>query len=130
MSEETVLFDGDCGVCSFAVDRIAPLLPASVVFRPHQSFGDAELVALGTSRAACTQRVQFVQASGAVSSGGRACADLLARSATPLRHLAFIARLPVVRSIVNAAYDRFAANRATVSHLLGLDACRLPPPQR
>ena len=124
-----MLFDGDCGVCSFAVGRIAPLLPASVVFRAHQSFADTELAALGTTRVACMQRVQFVQASGTVSSGGAACADLLARSPTPLRRLAFVARLPVVRSIVNRAYDVFAANRAAVSHLFGLDACRIPPRQ-
>jgi predicted DCC family thiol-disulfide oxidoreductase YuxK len=127
MSEETVLFDGDCGVCRFAVGRVERFLPASVAFRAHQAYTDAELAALGTTRVACTRRVQFVQASGAVSSGGAACVDLLERSTTPLRRLAFLARLPVVRSIVNRAYDAFAAKRGAVSHVFGLDACRLPP---
>jgi predicted DCC family thiol-disulfide oxidoreductase YuxK len=126
MREETVLFDGDCGVCSYAVLRIAPLLPASVVFRAHQSFDETGLAALGTTRLACTQRVQFVNASGIISSGGAACTDLLERSTTPLRRLAFIARLPILRSLVNVLYDCFAANRATISRTFGLTACRLP----
>jgi predicted DCC family thiol-disulfide oxidoreductase YuxK len=124
---ETVVFDGDCGVCRLAVERVRSIVPASMVFRAYQSLGPDDLRGLGLTADACARRVQFVNAAGHVSSGGTACADVLARSPTPFAYVAVVARLPLVRTIVNAAYDVVAAHRATISRALGLDACRLPP---
>jgi predicted DCC family thiol-disulfide oxidoreductase YuxK len=72
--------------------------------------------------------VQFIASSGRVSSGGAACVDLLERSTTPLRRLAFVARLPVMRTLVDALYRAVAANRTAISKALGLVACRVPDP--
>jgi predicted DCC family thiol-disulfide oxidoreductase YuxK len=126
MAQETVVFDGECGVCCVAVERVSAIVPASMVFRAYQSLGPDDLRGLGLTVAACARRVQFVNTAGRVSSGGTACADILARSTPPFAYVAVVARLPIVRSIVNAAYDVFAAHRATISRALGLDACRLP----
>ena len=118
MAQETVVFDGDCGVCRVAVERVRAILPASVAFRAYQSLGPDGLHGLGLTIDACARRVQFVNAAGHVSSGGTACADVLARSTTPFAYVALVARLPIVRTIVNAAYDVFAAHRATISRVL------------
>ena len=112
----TVLYDADCGFCTWAARRIAERLapPGAVVLEPIRSpAGDALLGDL--PEALRDGSWHLVAADGRRWSAGTALGPLLR----------LLPRLRWAAPLVEAAYRLVARNRATLSRLLGAERCRV-----
>jgi predicted DCC family thiol-disulfide oxidoreductase YuxK len=102
-----LIFDGDCGFCTASVQwaqvRIRRLPTA-------QPFQFADLDALGLTRQACEQAVQFVDTDGSIHVGDQAIARALVVSGQGWKMLGRLMSLPGVRTVGAATY-RFIAQR-------------------
>jgi len=113
-----VIFDGTCGFCTWSVMLLDRQLGVRVASIPAQWLTDAELVGLGTSRAACAEAVVFVDASGVPSSGADAVNALL--RAHPLfgAPVALALRVPALLRFERSWYRWIARHRVAISRLL------------
>lgn len=101
-----VVFDGDCGFCTRAVEWAQRRSPIAAV--PWQR---ADLNALGITSEQAQAAVWYADA-GRRASGADACAAILQRS--PLvgwRFTGYVLALPGVRSLARLGYRIVAANR-------------------
>jgi len=124
----TVFYDADCGFCS----HCAAVLRA--VDRGHR----LDLVPLGRAATrfpeappteALLDKMHACDAAGRWFIGGQAW--IRVADAVPLlRPLAVVARLPLIRSLVEPVYSVVARNRHNLSRLLGDDACTIQPAPR
>ncbi|MCB0920157.1 MAG: DUF393 domain-containing protein [Actinobacteria bacterium] len=117
----TVVFDGDCGFCTWSIDQMKRWVkpPAAVV-----PFQFADLQRLGLTLAECEAAVQWVPVRGPARSGGRAVAAILKTSGFPWSGLGTLADLPGVRVLVDLLYRQVAAHRYQLPG--ATPACRLP----
>ena len=116
-----VLFDGDCGFCTWSVRWAHRWVRPRVEFQPWQR---ADLDALGVTAAACTEALQFVHADGRVQSGGRAVCALLSRGRAPWPLVARCGSAPGMRMLVDSAYRMVAKHRHRLPG--ATPACALP----
>lgn len=107
MSREVLVFDGDCGFCTWSAARIERWAAGALDVVPWQR---ADLTALGLTEARCSISVQFVDADG-VASGGAAVARALLRCREPWRTAGRVLALPWLRPVVERGYVVVAANR-------------------
>ena len=121
MGETTLVFDGDCGFCTWSVDRTKKWIRPRARILPWQR---ADLVALGLTEEQCQLAVQFVSADGDVRSGGRAVAATLRDSPQPWPLLGRLAEVPGLAQLVDALYRLIAANRYRLPG--STPACALP----
>ena len=122
-SETTLVFDGDCGFCTWSVDMAKKWIRPRARIVPWQR---ADLAALGLTEEQCQLAVQWVSASGDVRAGGRAVAALLRSSPAPWPVLGALADVPGIAQLVDALYRLIAANRYRLPG--STPACRLPAP--
>jgi len=123
--ELTVLFDGDCGFCSWCanvLDRLDHRRTLRLV--PLQgAVGDFEEM---PSRHDLLEALHVRDRAGRWERGGTAC--LRIAGAVPLLSpLAVAGRLPLVQRWVEALYRLVAHNRHRLGRLLGLDGCTYQP---
>lgn len=121
----TLVYDGDCGLCTTCVrwiDRLR-LQADTVVAWQH-----ADLDALGLTQQQVTDAVQYVHADGSVESGHLAVAALLAGSQPWWHPVGAALRLPLVSPLAARAYAWVSANRSRLPG--GTPACSLPASQR
>lgn len=104
-----LIFDGDCGFCTWAVQVTQQRIRPRAVIRPWQHINLNEI---GVTREQCAEAVQWVDTSGAVFSGGRAVSQALLVSPMPWSALGRFFTLPGVRSLVDLVYRGVAANRS------------------
>jgi predicted DCC family thiol-disulfide oxidoreductase YuxK len=107
MSREVLVFDGDCGFCTWSAARIQRWAAGALDVVPWQL---ADLAALGLTQAQCSASVQFVDADG-VASGGAAVARALLRCREPWRTVGRALAMPLMRPFVERGYVVVAANR-------------------
>ncbi len=121
----TVLYDGDCGVCTQTARllsrldsrrrlRLVSLQEATLPGMPSRD----EL--MDTLHAADTAGNWFVGADAAVE---------IARRVSMLWPISVVARLPLAMSILDFLYGAVANNRQGLSRLLRLDVCQVRSPQ-
>ena len=120
----TVLYDADCGFCN----RIALVLRRLDRRRrlrlvPLQAAASRVAGAPGQEELLASMHV--VDAGGRWAAGGEALLWIADRVPV-LRPLALVGRLPLLRLLVQPAYDLVGANRHRLSRLLGDVACRYP----
>jgi predicted DCC family thiol-disulfide oxidoreductase YuxK len=114
-----LVYDGDCGFCTTSA-RLAGRIVTSARVVPWQR---ADLTALGVRPEDAAAAVQWVDATGQVSSGAVAVARMLQNGRLLWRLLGTVLLLPGVRSIAARLYRLVAANR---QHLPGgTPACRM-----
>ena len=122
-----VFFDVDCGVC-FQIARVCKRLDLA---RRLRWVGNDDRAAIPSDiDPELLDRTILVldPVTGRRWTRSDAFAELFA--ALPLgRWVAWILRLPIVRIVAGAAYDRFAANRTRISVWFGLAACGVPAPK-
>jgi predicted DCC family thiol-disulfide oxidoreductase YuxK len=107
MSREVLVFDGDCGFCTWSAARMERWAAGALDVVPWQL---ADLVALGLTEEQCSTSVQFVGADG-VASGGAAVGRALLRCHEPWRTAGRLLALPWLRPLVERGYVIVAANR-------------------
>ena len=119
-----VFFDADCGFCAHSASVLRRLdsnhrLALVPLQRAAEVAPDAP--ELGVLLASMHVR----DSTGRWSVGGAAWLRI-ADEIPLLRPLAFLARLPGLRRLVEPAYAVVARNRHRISRLLGDDACSIP----
>ena len=117
----TVFYDADCGVCTH-VSRALQRLDGHhrLTFVALQS---ADIPG-APSREELINSLHARDGAGRWFSGGKATVEI-ARRVPALRIVAVTARLPGAMAILNLGYDLVAANRQSLSRVLGLKACQL-----
>lgn len=122
-----VLYDGDCAICT----HIARIL------RRLDSARRLDLTALqvaagrpDTPSLEVLLRSIHVRGAGEPWSIGGAAMVRISREIGVLRPFGVLASLPLLRHLVEPAYQLVAANRHRISRLFGLDVCAVEPPTR
>lgn len=103
-----LLFDGDCGFCTWSVGWAQRWVRPKARFQPWQR---ADIDAFGITADACTEAVQFVHPDGHVDSGGRAVCALLRSGRAPWPLMSRCGSAPGVRTLVDVAYRLVARHR-------------------
>lgn len=110
----TLVFDGDCGICTASADWVRRRVP-SVTVRSHYEHGVDRL-----------EKVWLVEGPGR-REGADAVAAVLRRAEPRVwRIVGVLLALPVVHWVARGAYWVVARNRTRLSRLLGLKACAVP----
>lgn len=107
MTRGILVFDGDCGFCTWSAARIDRWAGGQLDVVPWQR---TDLAALGLTEAQCSIAVQYVDADG-VASGGAAVARALRRCRQPWRTVGAVLALPWLGPVVERGYVVVAANR-------------------
>lgn len=116
-SKDTVVYDGDCGICEASAAWISRHVP-DVKVSSHREYGVTHL-----------QSVWFVTSSERYE-GAPAVAHILRRSDMSItRVCGRIIDAPVIRIVASVVYSIIARHRARISRLVGLKACGLPQNQ-
>lgn len=117
----TVLYDGDCGVCSHTAR----------VLRQVDSQSRLRLVPLQTAtlpemppRKALMATLHVRDATGRWFENGAAWVEI-SRRVPLLLPLRVFARLPLAMGVLDAVFEAVADNRHTISRLLGLKVCQV-----
>lgn len=66
---DTMLWDGDCGFCRRCKELAEKLDHANFVYKPYQSFSEAELETVGLSHHRCERELKIVTKTGRVFGG-------------------------------------------------------------
>lgn len=107
MTRAVLVFDGDCGFCTWSAARIERWACGGLDVVPWQR---ADLPGLGLTEDQCATAVQFVDGDG-VASGGAAIARALQRCRQPWRSVGCVLAQPWLGPIVERGYVVVAANR-------------------
>jgi predicted DCC family thiol-disulfide oxidoreductase YuxK len=122
LERDAVLFDGDCGFCQAAIERLRHLR-RDVRYIPFQSVSPAVLEAVHVESALLAAQMLLLSRDGRRYAGADAFNELLQR-VFPWSILIWLARVsPLVLCWERAAYARIAANRHRISAALGLNRC-------
>lgn len=129
MPAATLIYDGDCGVCT----RLSRTVTTTVRRRPEDfavsAYQDVDdLAAVGLTAQACDEALQWVAADGRVSSAQDAVARVLLAGRPALRPLGAVILLPGVNALAGIVYRWVALNRHRLPG--GTPACSLPAAQR
>jgi predicted DCC family thiol-disulfide oxidoreductase YuxK len=119
-----LVFDGDCGFCTWSASQIARWSAGALDVVPWQR---ADLSGLGLTEAQCAVAVQFVDGDGVVS-GGAAVARALQSCREPWRTAGRLLGLSVLAPVVERGYAVVAANRHRLPG--GTPACALHDDER
>jgi len=119
MVRAVLVFDGDCGFCTWSASRLASWSRGDLVTVPWQR---ADLAALGLTEDQCAAAVQYVDLRGS-RSAGRAVAAALLQCRQPWRTAGVVMSAPVLAPLVERAYRTVAANRHRLPG--STPACRL-----
>lgn len=121
----TLIYDGDCGICTrlagFAGRRLRPRAEV----RASQ---ELDLAAYGVTEAQCAEALQLVTAQGRVYAAQDAVARLLLISRPAWRPAGLVLLLPGVNALAGVAYRWIARNRYRLPG--ASDACAVPPAER
>lgn len=128
MPSSVLIYDGDCGVCT----KLSRFTTTSVRARPGDfevsAYQDADLDTLGVTSEQCDEALQWVSASGRVSSAQDAVARVLLAGRLPFRPLGAVILVPGVNALAGVVYRWVARNRHRLPG--GTPACSLPAAQR
>jgi predicted DCC family thiol-disulfide oxidoreductase YuxK len=132
MARPTLVYDGDCGICTKAARLIAPRTEPGRRLRVRTdaevvAFQFADLEALGTTAERAEHELLWV-ADGRVYGGAQAVAKLLIDAGRGWAVPGLLLRLPPFRWIAHGVYRLIADNRHRLPG--GTPACALPASQR
>jgi predicted DCC family thiol-disulfide oxidoreductase YuxK len=104
----TLVYDGDCGFCTWAAMAGRRALPAAVTVLPWQK---ADLPALGLDEAAVNSAVQWVAPGVPPQAGHRAIATWLIMSGLPWSVAGGVMLVPPVSWLAAGIYHLVSRNR-------------------
>lgn len=120
-SAQVLVYDGDCGVCTRLAGVVRRRLRPRGTVVPSQ---EADLPALGLTRAQCDAALQWVDAGGRAHAGQDAVARLLLASRPRWRPLGAVLLVPGVHAVAGVVYRAVARNRSRLPG--GTAACAVP----
>ena len=115
----TVLFDGDCGFCTWSATWLDRWSGGALAVVPWQR---ADLASFGLTEEECRLALQFVRGSERAS-GGRAVGLALLRCRQPWRACGSVLLVPVLEPVVERTYRLVASQRYRLPG--ATPACRL-----
>lgn len=118
-SPDVLVFDGECGFCTWSADRLRRWAGGGLAVVPWQR---TDLSSLGLTQAQCAAAVQFVGSDGRAA-GGAAIARALLRCPQPWRSAGLVLSRPWLTPAVERGYSLFAAHRHRLPG--GTPACSL-----
>jgi len=120
----TFVFDGDCAFCTMCAKFIERWVPTRALVVPWQF---TDLGALGVSRDAAIDAVQWAAPGAPVLAGPEAIAALLRSSNVFWKPLGWLLALKPARALAWPIYRWISRNRHRLPG--GTAACALPPPK-
>jgi predicted DCC family thiol-disulfide oxidoreductase YuxK len=120
-----LVYDGDCGFCTWVAAFGARMLPASVDVVPYQR---ADLPSLGLSLPEVETAVQWVSPGRAAQSGHRAIAAWFLASGFPWSVLGRLLLLPGVSWVAGRIYHVISVNRHRIPGPWRRGGARCPSP--
>lgn len=112
-----LLFDGDCTFCRKCAALLRPLGAQEIKWLPYQSFDNRELEAMGTSREACEQALQFIPALHRAPISGADAINFVLLSNPAFGPLTWLLRNHAFLRIERLLYNAVARHRATLSRI-------------
>ncbi|PID54569.1 MAG: thiol-disulfide oxidoreductase [Micrococcales bacterium] len=106
----TLVFDGDCGLCSRLASLARRLRACEQAYRVV-AYQQTDLTALGLTTQECAQALQWVEANGRIETGAAAVARLLLAGRWWARPGGALLLLPGVRALSAVAYRWVATHR-------------------
>jgi predicted DCC family thiol-disulfide oxidoreductase YuxK len=123
MSRDSVIFDGDCGVCMALKDWVVGRDTAgNLEFIAFQT-GNLEGVSPGLTPELASQALYFVGRDGRRFRGARAVFETMRRLPGLWGALGTVFSFPLLSFMAEPFYYLFARNRGRFSLWLGLDRC-------
>lgn len=124
--QDYLLFDGDCGICSYSAERCEEMdKHEQFVIQPYQDFSEAELGQYGITYAKCERKLQVITRRGRVYAGAFGVNYFLWRQFPWTLLVLLIYLLPVLLLGEVILYALVARYRRQLSQKFGLQACRL-----
>jgi predicted DCC family thiol-disulfide oxidoreductase YuxK len=118
----TVIYDGDCGICTRLAGFVRRRLRPDAEVRASQ---ELELDRYGVTRAECAEALQYVTDGGRVYAAQDAVARLLLASRPWWRPAGLVLLVPGVNALAGVVYRWVARNRYRLPG--AADACAVPP---
>lgn len=124
--QDYLLFDGDCGICSYSSEVAAQMDQTQrFVIKPYQSVSEEDLQRFGINYSDCDSKVQVITRRGRVYAGAFAVNYFLWQRPV-WRLLVFtIYVIPILLVCEVIGYAIVARNRQRLSRWFGLKACLL-----
>jgi predicted DCC family thiol-disulfide oxidoreductase YuxK len=119
----TLIYDGDCGICTVLAGFAGRRL------RPHaeiRTFQELDLAGYGLTAAECAEALRYVAADGRRYASQDAIARLLLVSRPVWRPAGLVLLLPGVNALAGVAYRWLARNRFRLPGASG--TCAVPSP--
>lgn len=121
-----MLFDGDCGICSWSAERIKEMDRRNFfIIEPYQGYPETELAKFGITYEHCDQKMHVVTPQGKVYRGAFAVNYILWQYLPWSLLVVLIYALPPVLLAELIIYRWVAHNRSRLSQWFGLKACLL-----
>lgn len=118
----TVIYDGDCGICTRLAGFVRRRLRPDAEVRASQ---ELDLAAYGVTEAECAEALQYVTSAGRTYAAQDAVARLLLASRPVWRPAGAALLLPGVNALAGVVYRWVARNRYRLPG--ASDACAVPP---
>ena len=123
MLRDTVIFDGDCGVCTALKDWAKGRdSDGNLEFIAYQT-GNLEGISPGLTPELASQALYFVGRDSRRFRGARAVFETMQRLPGKWTALGKVLSFPPLSFVAEPFYRLFAHNRGAISRRLGLDRC-------
>jgi predicted DCC family thiol-disulfide oxidoreductase YuxK len=123
--QHTMLFDGDCGICTYFAD-IVKRIDRQNLFQvfPYQIFPEETLRPWGISYADCRRKLQVISQRGKVYRGAFAVNYFYYQYLPWSLLVVLVYALPILLLLELFGYAVIAKNRTLLSRWFGMRACR------
>lgn len=133
-SRDHLLFDGDCGICTYSAELLKRMdRNHQFVIEPYQMFSEEELAPFGITYEKCSRALQVITRKGRVYPGAFGVNYFLWQRFPWTLGVILIYGLPVLLLLELIGYRIVANNRHRLSQWFGMKACLLKrtgaPPQ-
>ncbi len=119
-----ILFDGDCGICSYSAEKIKQIdVGSRFIVEPYQAFPEIELKEFGITYAHCDRSLQAITRKGRVYGGALGVNYFLWTRFPWTLVVILIYAIPVLFLLELIGYRLVADNRGRLSQWFGMKAC-------
>jgi len=124
VGRDYLLFDGDCGVCSWSADVARRMdRDHNFIIEPYQVFDESELMRFGIDYEKCSRALQVITRKGRVYAGAFGVNYFLWRRFPWSLAVFLIYAIPVLLLFEVIGYRIVADNRHRISRRFGMKAC-------
>jgi predicted DCC family thiol-disulfide oxidoreductase YuxK len=126
MDHYTVLFDGDCGICSWSRDFAEKHDHAGRLHLVPFQLADLDALSRGLTREEASRMAWFILPDGTRYGGARCVFEVLKRLDGLWPVPGWVGANPIFSTLATPFYWLIAHNRHRISARLGLTACAVP----